>query len=173
MNLIILPGNSPEHERWLNEAANAFEPFFDEIHAVHYRHWQTGAPEVDESYEIEALRSLSMDMSDSVILAKSVGTVIATRAISEDILRPRNTVFLGLPITNSLFGTSLEEYGLQNIVPLTIVQNTNDPYGSFTDVRDFLTKIGATQVALIEAPGQTHDYEDYEQYSGLLLENGR
>ena len=172
MNLIILPGNSPEHERWLNEATNAFEPFFDEIHAVHYRHWQTGAPEVDESYEIEALRSLSMDMSDSVILAKSVGTVIASRAISEDILRPRNTVFLGLPITNPLFSTSLEEYGLQNITPLTIVQNTNDPYGSFAVVQAFMAKIGATQATLVETPGQTHDYEDYEQYSSLLLENG-
>ena len=168
MNLIILPGNSPKHERWLMEAASALQPFFDEITTIKYRHWQTGAPEIDEAYEIEALRSLDAGSFDYSIMAKSVGTVVATRAISEGILRPRSSLFLGLPITNPLFGTSLEEYGVQNISPLTIIQNEHDPFGSFVDVSAFIAKLGATEAHLVQAPGNTHDYEDYATYGSML-----
>ena len=168
MNIIILPGNSPAHQRWLNDAARALEPFFDEIYPIAYRHWTTGAPEVDETYEIELLRTLDVTTADVAVLAKSVGTVIATRAIAENILRPRETVFLGVPITNPLFGTSLEEYGVQTIVPLTIVQNDRDPYGSYADIVAFLARIGASQARCVKTLGATHDYEDYTMYGELL-----
>jgi hypothetical protein len=96
-----------------------------------------------------------------VVLAKSVGTRLAARMIKNETLKPEKLIFMGVPSTNKIYEESL---ALLNPRKIKVIQNSNDPYGNFEEMRKFIKKINP-EIEVIEKPSKTHNYP----YPELLI----
>jgi len=167
LNLLILPGNSARHKQWLRDAQTALAPFFDTILVLEYRHWESSDNKTNLEYEVNAAKELVSGWKEYVVLAKSIGTVIATVAHQEGKLAAESYVFLGLPLPlikdDAGFYPQLQ--ALQNVI---IFQNSHDPFGSSNAVGEYIAS-GKANMAVIEVPGSTHDYVDFVTYASHLL----
>ena len=169
MNILILGGNSPRHQQWVRDMAAALAPHYDEVRALDYRHWQTGETLADIDHEITAAGELVHDWDDYVVVAKSVGTVIATLAHARGALHASRYLLLGIPYDGIAGQTPEFDSALQTLTSLAVVQNQFDPYGSADMVRQRLDALGLASLELVEVPAvTTHDYTDTAQMRELL-----
>ncbi|UTX51092.1 hypothetical protein KI440_02710 [Candidatus Saccharibacteria bacterium TM7i] len=161
MNLLLLPGNSPRHAGWVKALKNAMKPHTDAIEAHQYHHWETGEEWADIPTEIAAAAAKVVPLKPYTIIAKSIGTAIAIRGTAEGMFSPEKIILLGVPIE----GESIDEQFMKSLKkitePIVIIQNTNDPYGAFENVKTKLKSVNPT-ITYIETPGDSHDYLDFE-----------
>jgi len=160
MNALLLPGNSPRHAEWIEALKDAVSSQFEVTKTQHYAHWQTGEQWANVEHEINVSKEKVASLEPYVIIAKSIGTVIAAKGTASQVLQPEKLILLGVPIKG---GADIETFlaFLQKIkIPVIIVQNTADPFGSFADVKSVFQGAGP-HTSFIELPGDTHDYLDF------------
>lgn len=167
MNALLLPGNSSRHSEWIEKLKDALSPHFKTQITQHYRHWQTGEEWADIEYEMTVAKGNIHDLIPYVIIAKSIGTTIATRGVAEGILHPEKIILLGVPISSGVTSELFMQWLKQITVPVTIVQNTADPLGSFADVRSAFEEVGEN-LSFVESSGDTHDYIDFDAIAKLI-----
>lgn len=161
MNVLILGGNSPQHKQWIRDVQAALEPDFDEVRVLDYKHWGTGDKNANIEHEIVAASELVADWDSYAVVAKSVGTVIAVLAHARGLLDAKTYILLGVPI-DGIAGQAIEfTPSLTTLPHSSIVQNSNDPFGSAEKIRALLAEHGLANIQLVETPGNTHDYLDY------------
>lgn len=168
MNALLLPGNSSRHGEWVEELKDALSPQFQTVTTQHYRHWQKAEDWADIEYEMGVADEKARDLQPYVIVAKSIGTVIAARGVANGMLYPEKIVLLGVPVKG---GAQADEFArtLKHIpIPVVIVQNSADPLGSFIEVRGAFEDI-SDGLSFVELPGETHDYLDFEAIAKLSL----
>lgn len=107
MNALLLPGNSPRHAVWIEELNAALSPHFGATKTQHYRHWSTGQELADITYEITVAQQQANDLDPYVIIAKSIGTVIAVKGTAGKALYPEKLILLGVPLNS---GVLVEEF---------------------------------------------------------------
>ena len=169
MNALLLPGNSSRHSAWAEDLKKAVHPHFDAVKAQHYRHWQTGEEWADVDYEIETAKESADTLEPYVIIGKSIGTVIAVKGTAEGLLQPKKLVLLGVPIQGGAKKDIFLEWLKRLNIPIYIIQNANDPLGSFADVKAAFETAGQ-HVRFIELPGDTHDYLDFERIATTAVQ---
>lgn len=165
MNAYILPGNSPRHQQWEDELQQVLEAKGNRVVAQRYRHWQTGEQWADIDVELMEAEKHTTALAPYTIVAKSIGTAIALKGVAEKKLAPQKLVLLGVPLALA------QEVGLKNwlasiVIPVMIIQNTHDPLGGFAEVSRYVGE--NPLITLIESPGDTHDYVDYERIAAYL-----
>ena len=160
MNALILGGQSPRHQVWVRQVAESLQPYFQVVTFLDYRHWQDDS-EPDVAYEMEQASKLAATLGEYVIVAKSLGTVITTRAVEKQMLNPAQCVFLGFPleVVNKTYQDIAAK--LASLPATTVVQNTYDPTGSFELVEAYVKMHGNRRVNCLETPGDTHNYIDF------------
>lgn len=167
MDALLLPGNSPRHAAWVQELKQALAPHFDRVEAQQYKHWQTAVGNTDVDYEIGVAQQTAERLNQYMVIAKSIGTVIAIKATANKNLQPEKLILLGVPLyggmPKDLFGAWLQHI----TVPIVFVQNTHDPLGSFSDVKSAFENTGS-HVSFIELPGDTHSYVDFNAITKLI-----
>jgi len=96
--------------------------------------------------------------------------VLTAQGIHEGVLAPSACLLTGLPLG------IIKPDGLQtgawltaSTMPILIVQNTNDPVGSFADVQAHLGALPPSH-SLVELPGDTHDYNDLDKLKALMVQ---
>lgn len=161
MNVLILGGNSPRHHEWIRQLGAGLT---DKGHAVtlhDYAHWTTGEEVANIDHEIEQLR-ITLDRLDNyTVIAKSIGTVIATLAAARGILRPSKCVFLGIPLDGVAGKTPEFAPSLTRLPETVVIQNEHDPYGNAHSIQHLLNAASLQQFSLITVPNNTtHDYTD-------------
>lgn len=166
MNALLLPGNSPRHAEWVEDLRSALLPGLAVVKTQQYRHWRTGEERADVAYETAEAKDNASGLDPYVIVAKSIGTVIAVKGVADGVLAPTKLILLGVPIRG---GTTVDEFlGWLSSITTTvvIVQNTADPLGSFADVRTAFEKAGP-HVSFVELTGTTHDYLNFAAIKSL------
>lgn len=170
MNALLLPGNNPVHEVWVEKFKYALKPYFRTISTQHYKHWRTGEEWANVNYELGVALNNTQNLSPYVIVAKSIGAVIALRGVAEGVLHPVRIVLLGVPLENAIssddFITLLHEASL----PIDIIQNKDDPIASFAKIAALIDDT-MTHVVLKELPGSTHDYIDFAAIASYIQPN--
>lgn len=166
MNLVLFSGNSYRNRDYAYEVKSHAEDLFEYVYIQEYRHWKTGNQLIDIAYEEVAAGHKTAKLKPYIVFAKSIGTALTLKAIADGVLTPERCVFVGLPIT-SIAETQLplNEWLSKVTMPITIIQNSHDPYGSYADVVQYLKN---TDCIIIENPSDTHDYTDYQQIFQLL-----
>lgn len=159
MNILIFSGNSLRNRDYGLEVEAKIKDLFESTYLQAYRHWETGQEWIDLPHELETLNSQA-PTGDYGVFAKSIGTVLAVRAIKQGIIAPKFLLLCGLPLGYIVkdypeFGSELASTG----VPTVIIQNNQDPVGSVQDTQAYLADFG--DFNLIITQGETHDYEDY------------
>jgi predicted alpha/beta-hydrolase family hydrolase len=167
MNALLLPGNSSHHGKWVEKLKSALSSHFDITQAQHYRHWRSGEEWADVEYEIDTAKDKVANLEPYVIIGKSVGTVVAAKGTSDNILHPAKLILLGIPINGGASSEPFKQW-LHNIsIPVVIVQNTADPLGSFSEVKTIFEDSGK-YISFAELPGSTHDYVDFQAIAKLI-----
>lgn len=168
MNILFLGGNSGRHKAWIHTMSEELAGPFREVIEHDYKHWDTGESFTDINYEIAEIAQKVQGLEPFVVFAKSIGTVVAMRAMAEGLINPSSCVFLGVPLNvikemNVPFAEWLKETN----TPIYFVQNEYDPLGSAEELRMFLPEnINASKVVVL--PGNTHDYTDTQNMSAVL-----
>jgi len=159
MNALILGGQSPRHQVWVRQVAESLQPYFQVVTFLDYQHWQKEVS-VDLEYEIGQASHLASELGEYVIIAKSLGTMLAVHGNALGLLHPSRCIFLGLPL-KALDGLEDMPEGLRRLPPTVFVQNAQDPLGSFADVQAYVAAHGNGRVKCLETPGDTHNYVDF------------
>lgn len=170
MKVLILGGNSKRHYVWNRQIRDALEQHGHEIILHDYSHWESGVPIADIESEIAAAGIAVKGIQDYAIVAKSIGTVIATLATSRGNLSPSRLVFLGVPY-GGIAGEITEFLASLTSLPSTIfVQNQQDPYGTAEGLRELLSIHHPRKCELITVPdNDTHDYIDFNLINQALV----
>ena len=168
MNALFLAGNSLRHKAWIHEMADALGSPFDEVVVHDYKHWETGEQWIDIDHEIDAISTETTDLAPYIVYAKSIGTMVALKAMYEKKIKPKSCVFLGLPL-NAITDMNLPaaKWLAAVDVPMYFLHNDHDPYGSAAQLCVLLEETAPDAYIKI-VPGDTHDYLDTEPMAALL-----
>lgn len=161
MNLLLLPGNGKRSLEWIPSVEQALAPSFEQTVVVTYRHWETGKSEIDLEREAARLSEKAKILEPYAVFAKSAGSMVTAVAIANEQLQPKWCLFAGLPLVMiNDHQLAANEWLSKATMPIIVVQNDADPYGSFQDVRDYLSRSKQSNITVVEAPGNSHDYDD-------------
>jgi predicted alpha/beta-hydrolase family hydrolase len=165
VNVIYLSGESIRNKTWIYELQTQLSPLFNKTVVLEYSHWSTDSTDINLETELEKLASITQNNKDYIIIAKSIGSVLATEAISKKLAHPIKCIFLGVPVNviekyNYHFANYLESIQC----PVLFIQNKNDPTGKCDQLVDLLNSanIPNLQYNVLELPGDKHDYVDYQ-----------
>lgn len=150
MNVIALPGRRKETEPWLRDLLLAAG--LPDTGVVRYRHWDSDA-EASVSFEADRL----CNQTPQLVVAKSLGTVIAATAFAGQGFRPDAAVLIGTPFQ----AVAAEDLSLLHDfargVETLFIQQIEDPGGSATELP---TALCLSRGQLAAVPGNDHLYLD-------------
>jgi hypothetical protein len=150
MQVVALPGRRSETEPWMHDLLLAAG--WPDSGVVRYRRWNSDA---EASVSFEAAR-LS-DQAPQLIVAMSVGTVVAATAFGHHGFRPAAAVLIGTPFQ----AIAPEDLGLLQTfargVETLFIQQTEDLGGSAAKLHNALQ---LTRGQVTAVPGNDHLYSD-------------
>lgn len=171
MQLLVLGGNSPRNQTWINQVASTVARDFSRVTEQQYRHWSTGDPDIDLDFESSQLGVFANAASDYQIFAKSAGSILTLRSIDRSILDPQSAVFAGLPLVMIERYTLPINTWLKSVhCPVIILQNDQDPYGSYDQVATLVAAAHNPYVTVQRLTGDSHDYDDFAVIQDTLSE---
>lgn len=158
MQVIALPGRNPKTRSWFRAVLTEAALPVDGI--VEYRHWHT---EVEADVDVEAKRL--HQQQPTLVLAKSLGTVIAAKAYCHHQFRPRAAILIGTPFgaRDSDDLTCLQQFA--NGVETLFIQQTEDPGGAASALAAALQLLQGEVVTVL---GNDHLYSDVAAISAII-----
>ncbi len=168
MKLVVLPGNSKSNKDWSQKTADAFSELFPDQYIQAYTHWDEGKEIIDFDVEARKLKE-NVREDEFSIIAKSAGAMLAIYSISKGLIKPVKCVFLGLPILwakehNFNLKDWFQKFNIQTVV----IQNSNDPVTSYSELKKFVDDDLHHTLTLIETEGVDHKYDDQEKIRKLI-----
>jgi hypothetical protein len=159
MKIVGLPGRNKETDGWLNELLALLA--LGEYEVLRYRHWADGT-EPNIAHEMEALRGRAPDL----VVAKSMGTIVATTAYRSASFRPARAVLIGSPIGRSTPESQALYRALAEAIPTLFIQQTADFTGTFVELESIVQ--GSAHGQLAEVPGNDHAYSDTARLASIV-----
>lgn len=158
MNVTALPGRRSETAAWLKGVLVAAG--FPEAVVTRYRHWDTA---LEASVAFEAARFANQ--APPLVIAKSLGTVIAATAFCLHQFRPSAAVLIGTPYAalESRDVGFLRQFSAS--VRTLFIQQSADPGGSAAELAGALHLARGEVVAI---PGDDHLYSDAVALASLI-----
>lgn len=154
--------------------AVALEPQFDEVRFLDYDHWEVNGAEMDLEHEIARAAELAKGFGEYVVVAKSMGAVLATLGNARGLLASKRCVFLGFPLqaVRELPQELEVARALTQLLPTAFVHNQNDPLGPAEAVQSFIQAHAPANYDFRTTPGDTHDYVDFGLIEQLAMHRG-
>ncbi len=150
-----LPGVVAPTHAWLSSLLDALGAIEGEATVLEYRHWaDQSAP--DPEFEASRLESIVTDR----VVAKSIGTWIATAAFSAHGFLPRTAVLIGCPLARHGADGFVRLEAFVAAVPTLFIQQRDDKVGSYRDLAAVAG--GWSNATLVEVPGDDHVYSDID-----------
>jgi len=163
LKILGLPGINPVTEHWMKNLFNSLDLGQTTSIVQNYQCWKLPGSRLDLEVEIEKAGKERAD----IIIAKSIGTVIALNGYKRNLFTAKMCVFIGTPIKGL---TTSEQNMLQEQTteekPILFIQQTNDRAGSITELRKII--IDKTPVKVVEIPGNDHMYNDIHQLKDII-----
>jgi len=161
---IVLSGYSLHNKDWALEIKKSLS-FRQSVLVHQWQHWKLGGA-LRPKYEIgKILKEIGRDKVN--IIAKSVGTMIAMRVLSEIHDQIGKIILCGIPSVSEerkrLFTASLSDFPVENII---CFQNTKDPFAAFVEVKNFMFKVDP-EIKVVEKLRSDHNYpysEDFQKF---------
>lgn len=171
MNLLLLGGNSQRNQTWIHNMGDVLSSQFDRSFVHDYKHWRTGAEFINFDFEMSVLPDETKNFENYAVFAKSIGSVLTLKCINSGILKPSKCIFIGLPI-KAVKQENIDLLGLlkSSPKPTLIIQNSNDPLASFSEVQNLVEQTGASNYKLVELAGDTHNYDNLDELTKLVAD---
>ncbi|MFZ3301787.1 MAG: hypothetical protein WA152_03690 [Microgenomates group bacterium] len=156
MQTLILPGYSASNKEWVDETAKNLK-VEGTIRPFYWMHWTDENSKFDVQEKADLIAK-HLRGEKANIIAKSIGTLVASLAIKTISDQINKVIFCGIPLND----ISKEELEIIKSVAkslgdkIIIIQNSNDPHGTFNEIKDF--------GIVIEKEGNTHNYPYFEEF---------
>lgn len=163
MQTLILPGFSVKNKAWCDEIADNLE-FEEIIRPIYWDHWDDESQKFDAK-EKAALIARHTKGEKINIIAKSIGTLVASHVIQKIPDQVNKIIFCGIPV-NDLTEIDIDVIKKaisQSKDKILVIQNSNDPQGTYAQIKDF-----EVDFKLIEKPSYNHEYPYYEEFNNYL-----
>ena len=161
MKILGLPGVKTVTKPWLQALLAALADNAIDCEIQDYRHWND-ASSADPGLEAGRLEQRSVDL----VIAKSLGTVIATRAFDDFAFAPLQAVLIGCPLRRHGADDYASLHRFVSAVPTLFIQQTSDLNGSFAELSAAVAAL--PNASLAEVPGDDHVYADIEALARLI-----
>jgi pimeloyl-ACP methyl ester carboxylesterase len=141
-----------------------------EVRPVYWNHWEDPKARFDPLEKANLLDSVSGKRSVDII-AKSIGTLVASYLIQKSPEKIRRVVFCGIPVSDIDENEKGVIKGALRIVPpenIIIFQNNEDPHGSFGAVKNFLSEFGS-DIQIVSKERDDHEYFYQDEFNQFLL----
>lgn len=162
MQTLILPGYSKSNKEWVDETAKNLK-VEGTIRPFYWMHWTDENSKFDVQEKAELIAK-HLRGEKANIVAKSIGTLVASLAIQMISDQINKVIFCGVPLKD----ISQEEIETIKSVTkslgdkITIFQNSNDPHGTFNEVK------GLGNVVM--ADRDDHNYPFFEEFNNFLTQ---
>ena len=168
-NLLLLSGSSKRNKEWIYRINQIFYDIFKDTIVHNYKHWEDDSVDINLDYELEIISKEVSNFEPYVIFAKSIGSVLALKGIDSQLLKPTRCIFVGLPLKIIIEDCIPFFEWLDNVnVPVVIIQNKNDPFGSINEVKIYIINTKNNDIKILEVPGDSHDYDDLDMLRRLI-----
>ncbi|NMC99471.1 MAG: hypothetical protein GYA62_07110 [Bacteroidales bacterium] len=165
MNTFILPGYSSSNKEWLEQCSTSIsvDGF---IRPVYWDHWKDEKEIFDAKEKANLIARHSK--GDKVnIIAKSIGTIVASLVINQIPDQINKVIFCGIPLNdiNSLEKKIiLDSIAKIDKAKIICLQNNKDPHGDESQVKDFLSD--SIEIKIKEA--DNHSYNYFKDFNDFL-----
>jgi hypothetical protein len=162
MNLLLLPGNSPEHKAWIREIERFLRPNFAHTAVIEYDNWLPGASNsiADLNMEAEKVREVVIGWEDYFVFAKSIGVALAIKSINDRIITPRKCMFVGTPVLWTRQNHLDLDHWIKGFkTPTLFIQQESDPCMPSPQLKQFLVEKNVANYSYVEVKGDDHNYE--------------
>lgn len=169
MVTFILPGYSPQNKIWAEDTANKLN-LNQEMRPVFWNHWGDPSKEFDPQEKVRLIIDVARQNSINII-AKSIGSLVASYIIQEVPERMQKVIFCGIPLNDineeqkEVIRKALEGFPEDKI---TVFQNIDDPHGTYDQVSDFLAKVNS-KINIISKNRSDHEYPYYKEFREFLV----
>lgn len=167
MQVLILPGYSNKNERERDSIAASLREDGHTVSAHGWQHWEKDSAQFSLEAELTRIGELigSQRTSEAfAVVGKSVGVFVAAALLQNNpavAARTRRVLLMGVPIGGA--GEEERDQLYQALseldIPVTVVQNTEDKYGSADAVRAFLEGL-PVEFIVREAKNHRYDYPE-------------
>lgn len=169
MVTLILPGYAPKNKNWLDETAKSIKTD-SEIRPVYWGHWSDVNSKFNASQKAHLLDGVSGKRVVDIV-AKSIGTLVASYLIQKSPEKIRKVIFNGICLNDlteddkEVVKNALRKIDPQNVL---VIQNDEDPHGTFDAIKNFLSEFG-DKLTIISKPRADHEYFYTEDFNKFLL----
>lgn len=171
MLTLILPGGSVKNKEWVLEASKKLD-LVHEVRPVLWEHWDNPDMPFDAKDKANELIQVAMDESVNII-AKSIGTLVASYIIQAIPDRVEKVIFCGIPLNDMTEeNKEAERSALKSFPPEKIIclQNADDPHAGYLEVSDFLKKVNP-EVKVVSKSRDDHEYPFFDDFKEFLSNN--
>ena len=172
MKVLLLPGFSEQKRHELDDYIAALSAGGFECDPHLWRHWRESGTPWENRRELQEIETKIEGYGGDqfIIIAKSVGTYLACQILAghpELLDQVSHVVLLGIPLKDTahieagVYPAALTRYG----GPITVFQNSEDPYARATQIDSLLT---GSKANLIVEERDDHDYPYAEQIRDIL-----
>lgn len=159
MITFILPGFSIKNKEWVEETASSIKPE-GQIRPVYWDHWDDSSQKFNAEEKADLIvRHSKGDQLN--IVAKSIGTLVASLIIEKVPEQINRVILCGIPV-NDLKSDEIEiiKKAIHSLGDkIIILQNDADPHGTFDQVKNFGN--------VTSKPAGNHEYlyiEDFQEF---------
>jgi pimeloyl-ACP methyl ester carboxylesterase len=158
--IILLGGNHISNLDWVRDLEKELQHYADEIILHKYLHWlNPDLGEIDFDKELANLSNNILKNQDSIVIAKSAGTILALYAIQKGLISPKKIVLIGVPHKWALERNHDVKSLLRYLnVKTLIIQQSNDYMMPFRDLISLLKDLENTNINTVEIEGNDHAY---------------
>lgn len=160
MQTLILPGYSASNKEWVDETAKSLK-VEGTIRPFYWMHWTDENSKFDVQEKAELIAK-HLRGEKANIVAKSIGTLVASILIKINPEQINKVIFCGIPVKDvskeelELIRSACQSLGDK----ITIIQNSNDPHGTFDEVEGFGT--------VVKKESDTHNYFYFDEINQNL-----
>ena len=163
MELILLAGNSKLNKEWIEKMGDDLRDLFSSTKIQYYDHWNTEKSLIDFDLEIKKLSTTLQNVKEYCIFAKSAGILLALKYIKSSLIKPKNCIFVGMPINWSRANNfDIDSFIENHSIPTLFIQKKKDTAFSSEELKEFLKQKNVKNHQFVEVEGEDHDYGDVD-----------
>lgn len=140
-----------------------------DVRPVLWEHWKDPSTKFDEQVVADDILSILSDNQINIV-AKSIGTLVASHLIQKTPDKIQKIIFSGIPLNDINDKAKREiKQALLKLSESKILcfQNDKDPHGSGAQIKEFLAEINP-DIRLIVKSGSDHEYPYYSEFLEFL-----
>ncbi len=168
MITLVLPGFNQLNKAWAEEIKYHVD-LNQPIEIIEWKHWKTG--NAKDFSPLEEANGIAKKYANEEIniVAKSMGTLVTMHLFGMIPLNMSKVILCGIPL-HDLKDEDKKLYEALETIPAyktLVIQNTEDPLGSWQEVTDFLKSMNPL-MNVQQRIADTHDYPYWEEFKRIL-----